>query len=142
MARRQLVGLVGGLTMTFLGGPSAAQAPAQQSTAIPAYYPAGALAAGVEGTATLDCVLNDRLQPTHCKLASESPPGQGFGAAALELAKLTPPNLKFHGPWKPPPHPMTVTFKLNPISITPNLLEPIHVIRNPDWVRVPTRGRR
>jgi periplasmic protein TonB len=34
---------------------------------------------------------------------------------------------------------MRVTFKLNPVSITPNLLEPIHAVRNPDWVRPPTR---
>lgn len=49
-------------------------------------YPREAFAAGVEGVVDLDCVVetDGRLG---CTIASETPPGWGFGGAALALSR-------------------------------------------------------
>lgn len=52
------------------------------------YFPRRALDEGQSGNVTLDCVIggNGRL---NCSVASESPSGYGFGAAALSIAGQT-----------------------------------------------------
>ncbi len=49
------------------------------------HYPGPAFAAGIEGAVELDCEVSveGRLA---CSIVSETPPGMGFGAAALALA--------------------------------------------------------
>ncbi|HEX8571026.1 MAG TPA: TonB family protein, partial [Caulobacteraceae bacterium] len=50
-------------------------------------YPQRALEREQQGTAVLQCVVTARGQVANCRVAGESPPGAGFGAAALKLAR-------------------------------------------------------
>jgi TonB family protein len=112
--------------------PAIAQSPAPTADPlIMAYYPAAARTAGIEGAATLMCSFTAQSVLQSCKLTSENPKGYGFGDAALKLADLSQPNLKVIVPERRGPLPFT--FRLNPPSITPNTLEPLHIIQNPDW---------
>jgi protein TonB len=52
------------------------------------YYPEKALEVGKEGGATLQCVVTKARALANCTIASETPPGFGFGDAALQLSKL------------------------------------------------------
>ena len=52
------------------------------------FYPASAEAANAGGRATLDCRVTAEGRLMKCKVLSESPGGQGFGAAALQLAEI------------------------------------------------------
>jgi TonB family protein len=49
------------------------------------FYPRGAFMQGVEGRVVLDCFVEVNGQLA-CAVASETPPGQGFGDAALAIA--------------------------------------------------------
>jgi TonB family protein len=49
-------------------------------------YPAAAMGAGLEGSATLNCVVTDAATLTDCALASETPEAAGFGAATQKLS--------------------------------------------------------
>jgi protein TonB len=50
------------------------------------YYPRRALQMGAEGEAVLDCLVTAG-GALHCVVAAETPPGWGFGAAALRIAR-------------------------------------------------------
>lgn len=50
------------------------------------YYPSRALARGVTGQVLLNCRV-DTAGALHCSVASETPEGWGFGAAALRIAE-------------------------------------------------------
>ncbi|MEZ5957886.1 MAG: TonB family protein [Hyphomonadaceae bacterium] len=50
------------------------------------YYPARALARGMTGQVLLNCRV-DTVGALHCVVASETPEGWGFGAAALRIAE-------------------------------------------------------
>ena len=52
------------------------------------YYPETAFEAGIEGAATINCRISNRLLLEDCSLVDETPKGQGFGAAALRMIKL------------------------------------------------------
>ncbi len=116
----------------FAGGAatSSAQSPLsmtkeQAAVAIMDFYPASARAAGVEGRAVLLCHQNNHARLIHCDLSGESPPGFGFGQAALTLADLSRDNpdvTKRPGTYL---HPIIFTFRLNPPSIRPNTLQPL-----------------
>ena len=67
-----------------LGTPEVADGP--DAAMIRAAYPAAALSAAVEGSATLTCRVAGGGAVEACQVASETPAGQGFGAAALSLA--------------------------------------------------------
>jgi protein TonB len=51
-----------------------------------AAYPAGAQRRNIEGRVVLDCLIGTDLA-IRCRAVSESPPGQGFAAAALRVAQ-------------------------------------------------------
>lgn len=51
-------------------------------------YPRDALNAGVDGQVRMICVMTAAGTLTDCGAASETPPGQGFGAAAARLGHL------------------------------------------------------
>ena len=51
-------------------------------------YPSDALSAGVDGHVRMICVMTAAGTLTDCGAASETPPGQGFGAAAARLGHL------------------------------------------------------
>jgi TonB family protein len=58
-----------------------------------AIWPKHAYAAGKDGRVTLSCLIDTHGLAEWCRVAAETPPGQGFGRAALELKptfKLTP----------------------------------------------------
>ena len=58
-----------------------------------AIWPKGAYAAGKEGRVTLSCLIDGHGLAEWCRVAAETPRGQGFGKAALELKptfKLSP----------------------------------------------------
>jgi hypothetical protein len=63
-----------------------AEIAASTSTSLLAFYPSAALAAHVGGHAVLKCGRTEHDVMTGCQLVSESPLGQGFGAAALAIA--------------------------------------------------------
>ena len=50
------------------------------------YYPPGAEKAGIWGSAVIACTLRISGDLENCQLASETPPGWGFGEAALKMA--------------------------------------------------------
>ncbi len=51
-------------------------------------YPRDALNAGVDGHVRMICVMTAAGTLADCGAASETPPGQGFGAAAARLGHL------------------------------------------------------
>jgi TonB family protein len=51
-------------------------------------YPRDALNAGANGHVRMICVMTAAGTLTDCGAASETPPGQGFGAAAVRLGHL------------------------------------------------------
>lgn len=50
------------------------------------HYPRRALAAGISGRVTLDCIVRSNYR-LNCVVAGEDPPGAGFGQAALRLSR-------------------------------------------------------
>jgi TonB family protein len=129
--------------LSAIADPPAPQAAAKPVT--PAddvgFYPAAARAAGVEGEAVITCDRNEHLALRACKLVSETPAGQGFGAAALALAGKSPDNPKVNiaDPTVRPPVTMTVTFRLHPSpGLYPDLSEMGHTMLQPALVSGPT----
>jgi len=51
-----------------------------------AYYPPAALAHGIGGQATVDCVVGEQ-GAVSCHVASETPTGQGFGQAVVDMSR-------------------------------------------------------
>ncbi len=50
------------------------------------FYPPAALDDGLGGLAVMTCAVNAGGRPLACQIASETPAGHGFGAAALKLS--------------------------------------------------------
>jgi TonB family protein len=105
-----------------------------------AYYPKPALAAGADGEATLNCARNAHLALRDCTLSSESPPGQGFGAAALAMAAKSPdnPKLNIDEPTLTAAKPITVRFSAHPPAIDPDLTQMAHVMKAPQVASRPS----
>ncbi|MFT3996787.1 MAG: energy transducer TonB [Asticcacaulis sp.] len=57
------------------------------SAALLEYYPARAMDAEIEGTATLACTVHDTKGRVKCQILSESPKGYGFGDAAVRAVE-------------------------------------------------------
>jgi protein TonB len=51
------------------------------------YYPESAMRRGVSGGATLNCIVAANGSVGGCVVVAESPAGEGFGSAALKLAR-------------------------------------------------------
>lgn len=51
------------------------------------HYPAAAREQGLDGLVTVDLLLNENGQVLEAQVLGESPAGQGFGLAALDVAK-------------------------------------------------------
>lgn len=65
---------------TWLARPSADQ--------LTGFYPSGALDRGISGEAVLDCTVTATGQLIHCGVSGETPPREGFGAAALKASRI------------------------------------------------------
>lgn len=57
-------------------------------TEISQYYPASAAMRGVAGRAVLSCTVNAAGLLFDCTAVEESPPGEGFGEAAVRMSRL------------------------------------------------------
>lgn len=67
-------------------------------------YPTKALRAGASGEAVITCYVSPLGRPTGCEIASETPPGLGFGPAArriVERGQLTLPIIEDDDPGSP-----------------------------------------
>lgn len=51
------------------------------------HYPAAARKAALDGSVVVDLYINEAGQVLEAQVIAESPPGQGFGLAALDTAK-------------------------------------------------------
>lgn len=120
--------------------PAPMAAPNAAAAAVLAFYPPAAKAAGVEGQAVISCGHNAHLALKGCTVVSETPPGQGFGQAALAMAAQSPdnPKLNFADEAAKPPEQLTVAFYLHPPSIAPDITRMGHTLSNPTIVTKPT----
>lgn len=124
------------------GPPQAAQPPSA-ADAVLAFYPPAAKAAGVEGSAVIRCGHDEHLAVKDCVLVSETPAGQGFGAAALAMAARAPDNPKLDFPDEPakPPQEVEIRFSLRPPAISPDVTRMAHTIGQPAIVTKPTTAQ-
>jgi TonB family protein len=106
--------------------------------ALLAFYPPAAKAAGIGGSADLACERTERGVLANCKVASETPAGEGFGAAALALAAQAAPTCG--QPATRPGQPATYSFAFTaaPPRIRPNVLDPAWSLDRPRWLDQPT----
>jgi len=107
--------------------------PPEHTAAMLADYPTAARAAGVEGKAAIECTSMLHGAPDQCVVISEKPYGQGFGKAALALAKRAPQNPALPIlPEKKPKWRIDFEFKLKPTpAITPDVIAGLRV--PPRW---------
>lgn len=102
-----------------------------------ATWPAKAGRKGMSGKATISCQVNAQGLLEQCKVESESPAGEGFGAAALLLApsfKMKPKTVDGR-----PVGGAMITIPINynatgPISMGP----PRSALLNPVWLKAPS----
>jgi len=124
--------------LTTLNTPDPAAA-----AAVLAFYPPAARAAGVEGQATISCTHNPHLALRACTLVSETPPGQGFGKAALAMAAESPDNPKLNLPDETAksPEQLTIAFYQHPPSISPDVTRMGHTLSKPAIITKPTNAQ-
>jgi TonB family protein len=140
------------------GHPSAAPAAPAPAAPLPAsitrpqvnladpvlgFYPAAARTAGVEGQAVINCKRDAHLALVACKLVSEDPAGQGFGAAALAMAAKSPqnPRLLLKDAAAEPAADTAVRFTLRPPYITPDVTRMAHIVKSAAIVSQPTSAQ-
>src|SRR5262245_48068715 len=70
-----------------LQGAQTAQLKWRRGDAPEKHYPAAARAERLDGFVTVDLLVNAEGQVLEAQVISESPPGAGFGLAALDVAK-------------------------------------------------------
>jgi TonB family protein len=104
-----------------------------------AFYPPAAEAAGIEGQATIRCGRDAQMKLTGCVLVSETPAGEGFGAAALALAATSQdnPKLNITNPALLKQAEFTVAFRLRPPSVDPDLSGMSHIVTRPNLAQAP-----
>jgi len=108
-----------------------------------AFYPPEARAAGLEGDAQVTCARFERGALRSCSVVAEHPSGRGFGAAALAMLASSSENpAADYAPNRPGAlRNISVRFRLNPLSVTPNLTGQAHVIEEPAVVKQPDPNR-
>jgi TonB family protein len=70
-----------------LTGTQTAKVRLLRSHPVEEFYPAEARRKGLDGLVTVDLFINELGLVVEAKVLTESPPGQGFGLAALDVAK-------------------------------------------------------
>jgi TonB family protein len=116
LSRWRKVLLLGALLPVVAAGTELMQAPGASATEghaaiigvddLKPFYPPAAMHAGIEGSVQIAVTLDEAGRPTDSMILSESPPGQGFGAAASAAV---------HGAMRyrnPTGHPTTLTFNV------------------------------
>jgi hypothetical protein len=129
--------------------PAAAAAARQPGVAssdpqtVLAFYPPAARAAGIEGEAVIRCSRNEHLRLLRCSLISETPAGQGFGAAALAMAAQSQDNPKINQPelLSAASVDQAVKFTLHPPDIDPDITRMAHSMTGPTLITEPTRAQ-
>jgi len=123
--------------------PAANAAAAQAPDPALVFYPAAARAAGIEGSAVIRCIHNEHMALRNCVLVSETPAGQGFGAAAMAMAAKSPDNPKLDYPDEPakPPQEIEIKFTLRPPEIRPDITSVAHTVGKPVIVTAPTNAQ-
>ena len=96
-------------------------------------YPAKAALAGVGGEVKMRCSASAAGLLQGCAVISETPAGQGFGAAALSLA----PGMVLK-PTTVDGKPVAGMSLVVPVKFEPGVLKGEAIITQPDWVRKPT----
>ena len=88
------------------------------------FYPAPAKSAGLSGAATITCQGELHGAIGKCILVSETPTGEGFGKAALDIADATlhNPSITLTPEQLSRSQSVTLEFNASPPLITPNLL--------------------
>jgi TonB family protein len=124
-----------------LAGAGAARAdpPAPPSPAA-TWYPPAALAAKLGGQATLSCAHDEHAALKDCTLVSETPAGQGFGAAALAMAAASRgnPKISITDPGFLGASPLTLTFTPDPPAIHPDVTRLPHAVTQPGVIAPPS----
>jgi TonB family protein len=113
------------------GGPVWEKAPDRSDWA--KAYPAQAAQAGLSGDVKMRCAATEAGLLQNCTVVSETPSGQGFGAAALSLAGGM--ELK---PTTADGKPVAGRSFMVPVKFDPAVLKGGVTITRPDWVRLPT----
>ena len=113
------------------GAPVWAQAPDRSDWA--KAYPTRAAQAGISGAVQMRCSASEAGALQNCAVVSESPSGQGFGAAALSLASGM--ELK---PTTADGKPVAGRSFIVPVKFDPGVLQEGMALTRPDWVRLPT----
>jgi TonB family protein len=112
--------------------------PAVAASPTLAFYPPAAKAAGVGGAATLRCERRAMGALVHCALQGESPPGYGFGKAALAIAAATRDDcVRPIADEQRDPQLYSFRFTPAPLAITPDALGPGGLDESPQWRRIP-----
>jgi TonB family protein len=127
------------LTAALALAAAAAADPAPAPDPVATWYPPAALAARVGGQAVLSCAHDEHAALKDCALVSETPAGQGFGAAALAMAAAAHgnPRLSITDPAFLAPSPLTVTFLADPPAIHPDITRMPHAVTQPAVVAPP-----
>jgi TonB family protein len=110
-----------------------------QTEDITAYYPKAARLAGIEGTAALNCRMTEQYTLDACTVIRESPPGWGFGDAAIALAKQSKPKSYIVSPNSSGP--VMFVFDLHPLGILPNILNSDKTYISPDYTARPDMNK-
>jgi hypothetical protein len=121
----------------------AAASASTQPDAVLVFYPAAARAAGVEGSAVIRCVHDEHMGVKNCVLVSETPAGQGFGAAAMAMAAKAPDNPKLNFADEPgkPPQDIEIKFTQHPLEIRPDITTVPHIVGRPAIVTAPSSAQ-
>lgn len=70
-----------------LEGAAVQQLRLRHSEPTSSFYPEQARSAGLDGSVVVDLLINAAGQVQEAQVITESPPGEGFGIAALDAAK-------------------------------------------------------
>lgn len=88
MALRNTLAAVA-ISALCLAAPASAQSLIEQPSAtdVALAYPDSALESGIDGAATIACVIGQTGYLENCEVAAENPNGHEFGAAALSVMR-------------------------------------------------------
>lgn len=104
-----------------------------------AFYPANAKTLGLEGTATIACRQSVRARYENCTIVSETPSGQGFGKAALDIMDAANKDVDLNSSHKRSASAQSISLRFipEPLSVRPNPFR-WSITGTTDWAAFPT----